>query len=551
MQALQQSFLVQDAFGLSTEFVWFENYVSLLQTPEYYHAIGVTFVFSALVAFFSLTLGLLLAVMANRNIRGIQIYRTFLIIPYAVAPAVASVLFIFMFQPGLGMIARALQRNGIDWNPVLNGTHAMILVVIVAVWNQISYNFLFFLAGLQAIPEKRDRGRRDRRRQADAAVLDHRLPAAVADDVLPDHRQHHLCLLQHARHHRHRDRRRPQRRHANPGLQGVSGRQGRHRSRRLGGAVGDPDGDRGGADRISVSLRRKEGSLLNAMVEHRRFGNLLPHLILLAGVAIVAFPVYLAIIASTHDNTVIANGQMPLYPGSHGLETYWNTIVSGTGKTTRAPVGGMMLNSLIMAIGIAVGKIAISIISAYAIVFFSFPFRMTAFWTIFITLMLPVEVRIFPTYKITSDLHMLDSYSGLILPLIASATATLLFRQFFMTMPKELVEASKIDGAGPIRFFWDTLLPLSVTNIAALFVILFIYGWNQYLWPLLDHDARRHADHRHRHQEDHRRARRIDRMAGGDGNRRARHAAAGRGRRADATPLRQGPDRDGKVKWRT
>src|SRR5260370_12240976 len=153
VQALQQSFLVQDAFGLSTEFVWFENYANLLQTPKYYQAIGVTFVFSALVAFFSLTFGLLLAVMANRNIRGIQIYRTFLIVPYAVAPAVASVLFIFMFQPGLGMIARAMQRSGIDWNPVLNGTHAMILVVIVAVWNQISYNFLFFLAGLQSIPK--------------------------------------------------------------------------------------------------------------------------------------------------------------------------------------------------------------------------------------------------------------------------------------------------------------------------------------------------------------------------------------------------------------
>jgi len=221
------------------------------------------------------------------------------------------------------------------------------------------------------------------------------------------------------------------------------------------------------------------------MIEHRRFGNLLPHLVLLAGVVVVAFPVYLALIASTQDNAVIANGQMPLYPGGHALETYWNTIVSGTGRTTRQPVGGMMVASLIMAVGIALGKIAISIISAYAIVFFSFPFRMTAFWAIFITLMLPVEVRIYPTYKITSDMHMLDSYSGLILPLIASATATLLFRQFFMTVPKELVEASKIDGAGPIRFFFDTLLPLSVTNIAALFVILFIYGWNQYLWPLL------------------------------------------------------------------
>ena len=221
------------------------------------------------------------------------------------------------------------------------------------------------------------------------------------------------------------------------------------------------------------------------MVEHRRFGNLLPHLILIVGVIIVAFPVYLAIIASTQDNVAIANGQMTLYPGGHALETYWNTIVSGTGKTTREPVGSMMISSLVMAVGIAVGKIAISIISAYAIVFFSFPFRMTTFWIIFVTLMLPVEVRIFPTYKIASDLHMLDSYSGLVLPLIASATATLLFRQFFMTIPKELVEASKMDGAGPIRFFFDTLLPLSVTNIAALFVILFIYGWNQYLWPLL------------------------------------------------------------------
>src|SRR5215475_9243264 len=153
VQALWQSFLLQDAFGLSTEFVWFENYVALLKTPEYYQAIGVTFVFSGLVVSFSLAIGLLLAVMANRNIKGVQIYRTFLIIPYAVAPAVASVLFIFMFQPGLGMIARALQRYGIDWNPVLNGTHAMILIVIVGVWNQISYNFLFFLAGLQSIPK--------------------------------------------------------------------------------------------------------------------------------------------------------------------------------------------------------------------------------------------------------------------------------------------------------------------------------------------------------------------------------------------------------------
>jgi sn-glycerol 3-phosphate transport system permease protein len=145
----------------------------------------------------------------------------------------------------------------------------------------------------------------------------------------------------------------------------------------------------------------------------------------------------------------------------------------------------MMLNSFVMASAITVGKIAISLISAYAVVFFVFPLRMFFFWMIFITLMLPVEVRIIPTYKVVSDLGMINTFSGLTVPLIASATATLLFRQVFMTIPDELVEAAKIDGAGPMRFFWTMVLPLSRTNIAALCVILFIYGWNQYLWPLL------------------------------------------------------------------
>ncbi|AVT74123.1 glycerol-3-phosphate transporter membrane protein [Rhodopseudomonas palustris] len=221
------------------------------------------------------------------------------------------------------------------------------------------------------------------------------------------------------------------------------------------------------------------------MVEHRKFGNLVPHLILWIGVAIVAFPVYLAFVASTQDNATIANGQMSLLPGGHFLETYYKTIFVGSSGTTREPVASMLFNSFMMAMSIALGKIAISIISAYAIVYFRFPFRMTIFWLIFITLMLPVEVRIYPTYKIAADLNLLDSYAGLALPLIASATATLLFRQFFMTVPDELLEASRIDGAGPLRFFWDTLLPLSRTNMAALFVILFILGWNQYLWPLL------------------------------------------------------------------
>jgi sn-glycerol 3-phosphate transport system permease protein len=221
------------------------------------------------------------------------------------------------------------------------------------------------------------------------------------------------------------------------------------------------------------------------MVENRPFWNIVPHLILWMGIAVVAFPVYLAFVGSTHEPTIIANGQMPLTPGARFFENYYRTIFVGTSSTTREPVGTMLMNSFVMAMAIACGKIAISILSAYAIVYFRFPLRMTAFWVIFVTLMLPVEVRIYPTYKVAADLNLLDTYSGLALPLIASATATLLFRQFFMTVPEELVEASRVDGAGPFRFFKDTLLPLSRTNMAALFVILFIYGWNQYLWPLL------------------------------------------------------------------
>jgi sn-glycerol 3-phosphate transport system permease protein len=221
------------------------------------------------------------------------------------------------------------------------------------------------------------------------------------------------------------------------------------------------------------------------MVENRRFGNLPAHLVLCLGVAIVAFPVYMAVIASTHDVTTIANGQLSLTPGSYFIENYQRTLFEGAGATSRAPVMTMLFNSFVSAAAIAIGKIAISLLSAFAIVYFRFPFRKTAFWLIFLTLMLPVEVRIYPTYAVAADLNLLDTYTGLALPLIASATATLLFRQFFMTVPDELTEAAQIDAAGPLRFFRDILLPLSRTNLAALFVILFIYGWNQYLWPLL------------------------------------------------------------------
>jgi len=221
------------------------------------------------------------------------------------------------------------------------------------------------------------------------------------------------------------------------------------------------------------------------MVEHRPLRDILAYVILTLGVFIFAFPVYLALIASTHDAITVIGGKLPLLPGGHTLENYYRAIFVGSARASREPVGVMLTNSFISAIGIALGKIVISILSAYSIVYFRFPFRKTAFWIIFITLMLPVEVRIYPTYKVVADLHMLNSYAGLILPLIASATGTLLFRQFFMTVPDELLEASRIDGAGPFRFFKDTLLPLSITTMATLFVIQFIYGWNQYLWPLL------------------------------------------------------------------
>jgi sn-glycerol 3-phosphate transport system permease protein len=220
------------------------------------------------------------------------------------------------------------------------------------------------------------------------------------------------------------------------------------------------------------------------MVENRPILTVVSHVILIAGVAIVALPIYITFVASTVTVDQVLSPPMPLLPGRHLVENYATVLTQGAGQST-APVGRMMLNSLISALVIALGKIAISLLSAFAIVYFRFPLRSFFFWMIFVTLMLPVEVRILPTYKVVSDLNMLNTYAGLTVPLIASATATFLFRQFFLTIPDELAEAARIDGAGPMRFFFDVVVPLSRPNIAALFVILFIYGWNQYLWPLL------------------------------------------------------------------
>jgi len=221
------------------------------------------------------------------------------------------------------------------------------------------------------------------------------------------------------------------------------------------------------------------------MVENRPFLTFVSHLVLILGVVIIAFPVWMTFVGSTHDQATMLRAPVPIWPGTHLFENYREVIVNGYGRSGGLPLWLTLVNSLIMALGVVIGKLMISIIAAFAIVYFKFPFRMAFFWAIFVTLMLPVEVRIVPTYGVVANLGMLDSYSGLVIPLIASATATFLFRQFFMSVPDELAEAARVDGAGPMRFFVDILLPMSRTSIAALFVIQFIYGWNQYLWPLL------------------------------------------------------------------
>ena len=221
------------------------------------------------------------------------------------------------------------------------------------------------------------------------------------------------------------------------------------------------------------------------MIENRPLGRLIAHFILIVGIIIVAFPVYYTFVASTYPTRAILAPPLPLWPGDQFLENYGGALFGGAGRIGGVDMGRVLFNTTVVALAIAIGKISISLLSAYAIVFFRFPFRLVFFWMIFITLMLPVEVRIVPTYQVIVDLGLIDTYAGLTVPLMASATATFLFRQFFLTVPDELVEAARIDGAGPLRFLRDILLPLSRTNIAALFVITFIYGWTQYLWPLL------------------------------------------------------------------
>lgn len=223
------------------------------------------------------------------------------------------------------------------------------------------------------------------------------------------------------------------------------------------------------------------------MPNHRSLlSRILAYTILLLGSIIMLFPVYIAFVGASWDAATIGRGLMPIVPGPNFLTNLWRAWSIGSGqRVLSVPVQYMFLNSLIVAFGIALGKIIAAALTAYAVVFFDFPLKNVIFWAVLITLMLPLEMRIFPSYRVATSLNLLNTYAGLILPLMVSATGTLVLRGAFRSIPREMLDAAQVDGAGPIRCFWQIVLPLVRPNLAALFVILFIYGWNQYLWPLL------------------------------------------------------------------
>lgn len=222
------------------------------------------------------------------------------------------------------------------------------------------------------------------------------------------------------------------------------------------------------------------------MIDHHRTWDVICHVTLMIFVVLSLLPVYVAVIGSTHDLPALLGAPMPMMPGTHAIENYTRALNDGPQSASAdLRVWRLLANSTIMALIICVGKIIISLLSAFAIAFFRFPFRMTAFWIIFATLMLPVEIRIIPTFEVVAGLGLVGTFTGLTLPLMASATATFLFRQVFLTIPVNLVDAARMDGASAMQFFVRILLPLSKTNIAALSIIMFLFGWNQYLWPLL------------------------------------------------------------------
>ncbi|MCE0723554.1 MULTISPECIES: sn-glycerol-3-phosphate ABC transporter permease UgpE [Legionella] len=215
------------------------------------------------------------------------------------------------------------------------------------------------------------------------------------------------------------------------------------------------------------------------------FARVIQHSFLCFFVILMLLPVYLALVAASNDGSAMMQSHIPIVPGSLLFKNLKAVMTEGLSVTGGEPITSMLLNSFFMAIAIALGKIVFALGSAFALVYFDFPFKKLCFALIFTTMMLPIEVRIVPTFQVVASFGLLNSFTGLTLPLFVSATGTFLFRQFFKTIPSELVDAAKLDGAGAVRFFFDIVLPLSKTQVASLFVILFVYGWNQYLWPLV------------------------------------------------------------------
>lgn len=481
-EALWYSLQSVDPFGFSSQFVGLDNFVTLFHDSYYLDSFWTTIKFSTFVTVSGLLVSLFFAALVEYIVRGSRFYQTLMLLPYAVAPAVAAVLWIFLFNPGRGLITHFLAEFGYDWNHAQNSGQAMFLVVFASVWKQISYNFLFFYAALQSIP----------RSLIEAAAIDGAGPIRRFFKIaLPLIAPVSFFLLVVNLVYAFFD--------TFPVIDAATS----------GGPVqatttliykiyreGFTGLDLASSAAQSVVLmflvivltvvqfRYVESKGALPMIENRPWLTIFSHTMLILGIAVILFPLYVAFVAATLDKQAVYAAPMTLIPGTHLLENIHNIWVNGVG-TNSAPFWRMLLNSFVMAFSITLGKITVSMLSAFAIVWFRFPLRNLFFWMIFITLMLPVEVRIFPTVEVIANLQMLDSYAGLTLPLMASATATFLFRQFFMTLPDELVEAARIDGASPMRFFCDIVFPLSKTNLAALFVITFIYGWNQYLWPLL------------------------------------------------------------------
>src|SRR5437867_2013598 len=423
-ESLRLSLFRTSPFGDKTSFVGLENFRKLLTTPEYYQSIANTFVFASAVTAIGLGAGLFVAALATQKIRGLAAYRTAVLWPYGIAPPIAGIIFLFIFHPSYGVLPYWLGFvTSYEFNWLLKGWVAMALVILATAWTHVGYNIAFFLAGLLAIP---------------TSVLE----AASVDGAGAIRRFRSIIF---------------------PLLSPITF----YLLVSAGGTFAAPA-------RVAALPRVVEAPRRRAF----DWGSVVVHALLLICVAVIAFPLYYAFVISTQTVQEVVARPPILRPSVHLLENYaeaWG----------RSHMPRLLWNSAIVAVVSALGKIAISMLSAFAIVYFNFRGKAIAFWLIFITLMLPVEVRIMSTYEVIGSLGWLNSYAGLTVPLMASATATFLFRQFYMTVPNELVEAAQLDGVGPLRFLWAFLLPLSWANIAALFVVLFIFGWNQYLWPLM------------------------------------------------------------------